>query len=65
MISELVDIFSNLSELNNNDKTRDLFFKKDIGKLYLKLCTNILNKNNEAGQAIPALKSLKKILDLK
>jgi len=48
MVSDLVKFFSNLSDLNNNDTTRPLFKRKKVGFGFLEICTNILNKNNEA-----------------
>ncbi len=65
LVAGLVNYFSNLSNLNNNEKWRPLFRKKRVGFGFLDLCTKILNKNNEATQVIPALKALSNILDMK
>lgn len=65
LVAGLVNYFSNLSNLNNNELWRPLFRKKRVGFGFLDLCTKILNKNNEATQVIPALKALSNILDMK
>ena len=65
IVSDMVKFFSNLSDLNNHPSTKALFMKKQVGIQFLHLVTAILNKNNEAIQVNPALKSLKDILDMK
>ena len=65
IVSDMVKFFSNLSDLNNHPSTKPLFRKKQVGIQFLHLVTAILNKNNEAIQVVPALKSLKDILDMK
>jgi len=47
-VSDMVKFFSNISDLNNNPKTKPLFQRKNIGIQFLNLVTSILNKNTEA-----------------
>ena len=57
--------YINLSDLNNNPKTKALFQKKKVGFNFLEFVTQILNKNNDAKVVMLSLSSLKDIVAMK
>ncbi len=48
LISDLVRFYINLSDLNNNPKSKSLFQAKKAGQNFLTFVISILTKNDEA-----------------